>query len=91
MVMKYMKFFSTCLIASLLFIGSSCSSSKCENSKAEYLNGYGYGETVAMLGGQSCKSYVDSYNKGLGRKGLEATNCFCAGFNDAANDKPKKY
>ncbi len=89
--MKFKKLFSISLIATSLFIVFSCSSSKCENSKEEYREGYGYGKTSVMLGGQSCKSYVDSYNKGLGRKGLEATDCFCAGFNDGAKGKPKKY
>lgn len=76
----------------LLLVICSCSSPDCKNKKNEYLSGFGHGEAAKTMSmGSSAKTYVDKYNAGLGRKAMEATDCFCDGFSDGYSKKEKKY
>ena len=66
-------------------------SSKCENNRYEYQEGYAAGKLTRTMGGSgSCSDYMSSYNNETGRNKY-TTDCFCKGFKDGVNGDPAKY
>lgn len=71
----------------LIFGGSP----NCENNTSEYQDGYTHGKIARAFGGSGCSSYINSHNNETGRNRLKATDCFCAGFDDATSRNPAKH
>ena len=64
----------------------------CSNYKGQYSSGYSSGSLCSVMGdNSSCESYVEQYNYGVGTEVLEASDCYCEGFNDGKNGNAKKY
>lgn len=64
----------------------------CSNKKGAYNSGYESGKLCKNMGDySSCQSFVEQYNYETGRNTLVASDCYCEGFNDGKDGKPKKY
>lgn len=64
----------------------------CSNYKGQYSSGYSSGSMCSVMGDySSCESFVEKYNYETGRDILEASDCYCEGFNDGKDGKTKKY
>ncbi len=89
---------STLVIGLFLFFAFGSGESKeeaktdCSLQNDAYSNGYSSGKMCRQLNDySSCESFIEQYNNGVGRNVLVASECYCEGFNDGKNDKPKKY
>lgn len=92
LILAILVFFFMDSIHSMSDGGSSSESIDCSSQSSSYEQGYASGETAKMLGDYSgCHSYVSDYNEGIGRNVLDASDCFCQGYEDGKSGKPKRY
>jgi hypothetical protein len=69
---------------------TSSNSSSCAGSDA-YKDGYSHGSLCRSLGGSTdCSTYVEKHNEETGRNTLQASDCFCEGFNDGISGISEK-
>jgi hypothetical protein len=65
-------------------------SSSCAGSDA-YKDGYASGYTCRAMGESTdCATYVEKHNEETGRNTLQASDCFCEGFNDGISGASEK-
>jgi len=64
----------------------------CSQSVRSYQQGYSNGKMVLTLGGtRNCETYVEKVNYETGRNIMNASECFCAGFDEAIALKVERY
>ncbi|PCI98011.1 MAG: hypothetical protein COB15_06665 [Flavobacteriales bacterium] len=64
----------------------------CSQSVGYYEEGYASGKMVLTLGGsRNCETYVEKVNYESGRNIMVASDCFCAGFDEAIHRKEERY
>ncbi len=93
---------SILLVGAFLFLACGSDKSKngaavntninCSTNSGAYSMGYSAGSLCKAMGDySSCELYVQKYNYATGRNILEASECYCEGFEDGKQGKPKKY
>ena len=100
---QYLKIASSILlVGAFLFLACGSDKSKngaavntnidCSTNSGAYSMGYSAGSLCKAMGDySSCEGYVQKYNYATGRNMLEASECYCEGFEDGKEGNPKKY